>query len=120
MTRRTDRVGALLRQEISRLLAGQLKDPRLDLLLSVTRVDVTVDLQYASVGISVLGNPTQQQEALQGMESASGFLHRELRSRLRLRRVPQLRFALDTSIQEGTQLLDLMERVRSEEAQDHA
>ncbi len=115
MTRRTDRVGGLLRQEISRLLTQQLKDPRLGVLVSVTQVEMSPDLQYASVGISVMGEPEQQREALKGMESASGFLRRELRHRLRLKYVPHLRFALDTSLQEGDRLLSVMDRVRTEE-----
>ncbi len=120
MSRRTDRVGGLLRQEISRLMAEQLKDPRLAALVSVTWVDVSPDLHYASVGISVLGTAEQQQDALHGMESAAGFLHRELKGRLRIRHIPTLRFSLDTSIEEGTRMLDLMDRVRAAEANDHA
>ena len=119
MTRRTDRVAGLLRQEISQLLLGRLKDPRLKGLVSVTRVEPSVDLHYASVAISVLGNPDQQREALQGMESSAGFLQRELHRRLRLRPIPRLRFELDTSIEEGDRIQAIMDRLQVEEAEQH-
>jgi ribosome-binding factor A len=119
MTRRTDRVAGLLRQEISQLLRERLKDPRLRALVSVTHVEPSADLQYASVAISVLGNPEQQQEALEGMESSAGFLHRELRNRLHIRPVPRLRFVLDTSLQEGDRIQAIMDRIQSEEVERH-
>ena len=119
MTRRTDRVAGLLRQELSQLLVDRLKDPRLEALVSITQVKLTTDLHHASVGISVLGTPDEQREALQGLESSAGFLHRELRQRLRLRPVPSLRFVLDTSLQEGDRVQALMDRLRAEEVQGH-
>ncbi len=115
LNRRTDRVAGLLRQEISRLLMERLKDPRLEALVSITWVKISPDLRHASVGISVLGSPDRQQEALQGLESSAGFLHRELRQSLRMRSVPRLRFILDTALQEGDRVQVLMDRLLTEE-----
>ena len=119
MSRRVPRVGELLQQEISRILSEELRDPRLKPLLTVTRVDVSPDLQHASVAVSVLGTPQEQQVALEGMESASGFLRRQLGHRLRLRHVPSLRFILDTSMAEGQRMLSVMDQLRLEKAGDH-
>ena len=115
MSRRMDRLGDLLQQEISRIVADQLRDSRLKSLLTVTRVDVSAGLEHALVAVSVMGSPEQAREAILGMESASGFIRRELGSRLRLRQIPKLRFLLDTSIAEGQRMLSLMDDVRSQE-----
>lgn len=116
MSRRMDRLGNLLRQEISRTIADHVRDPRLEPLLTVTRVDVSPGLEHAAVLVSVVGNPEQAKEALHGMESAGGFIRRELGQRLRLRQVPKLRFILDTSLEEGQRMLSLLDQIRPEEA----
>lgn len=115
MTRRTDRVAGLLRQEISHLLQGRLKDPRLGALVSITHVVPSPDLKYASIGISVLGDPDKQKATLLGLQSSAGFLHRELHQRLRIRPVPHLRFTLDTSLQDGDRMQVLMDDILSRE-----
>lgn len=117
MTRRTDRVNGLLRQEIGSLLLHGLRDPRLAHLLSVTRVKTSVDLRHAQVFVSVMGSPQEKQEAMGGLCSAAPFLRRELRGRLSLRTIPELRFVLDESIEEGERLLRLMDRLSDSEGQ---
>lgn len=111
MTRRTDRVSGLLRQEIGNLLLHGLRDPRLARLVSVTRVTTSVDLHHAQVFVSVMGSPQEKQETLGGLHSAAPFLRRELRGRLSLKTVPDLRFVLDESIEEGERILRLMDRL---------
>ena len=114
MTRRLDRVNGLLREEISTLVAQELKDPRLPLLLSITQVDTSPDLHHAKVFVSVLGSPQEKKGALSGLSSAAGFLRRELRQRVSLRDIPQLHFLLDDSIQRGQELLSVIDRLSSQ------
>ena len=116
MSRRLDRLGNLLQQEISRIIANQVRDPRLKPLLTVTRVDVSPGLEHAAVLVSIVGDPQQAREALHGMESAGGFIRRELGQRLRLRQLPKLRFILDTSLEEGQRMLSVLDQVRLKEA----
>ena len=111
MTRRMSRVNHLLREELSELVSRHLKDPRLIGLLTITEVSCSPDLANARVYISVMGPPEEQEPVMHGLTSASGFLRRELRGRLKLRRVPDLNFFLDTSIQHGTKLLTIMDSV---------
>ena len=111
MNRRTARVNDLLREELSQMVSRQPKDPRLAALLTISEVAVSGDLAVARVYISVLGTPEEQQSVMEGLASAAGFLRRELGSRLKLRRVPELRFIQDTSIEEGSRLLDLINQV---------
>jgi ribosome-binding factor A len=118
MSRRIDRVNELLRHEISRLLAQQIKDPRLRGVITITRVSTYPDLRAAEVFLSVMGDQMTKQTALEGIRSASSFLRRELRHRLTLRYTPFLTFALDDSFEETEHILGIMDRIR-EEKPDH-
>ena len=110
MTRRTDRINGLLRQEISQLLSRELNDPRLSGVVSITRVEISTDLRYARVFVSVLGNRDERETVLRGIDSATGFMRRELRDRLSLRYIPEFKFILDDSIAEAENIFRLMDR----------
>jgi len=111
MTVRLERVNQQLREEISGLIRRDLQDPRLSGVLSITEVVTTPDLASARVYVSIMATPEEQSAALKALASASGFLNRALRSRLKLRRVPELRFLLDPSIQQGSELLHRIDAV---------
>lgn len=118
MSRRIERLNDLIREEISELLRRQIKDPRLGCFLTVTRVDTSPDLRFAKVFISIMGSDEEKNKAMDGLASASGFLYRELRGRLSLHRTPQLFFYKDDSIEQGAQVLHLMQEVTSSEETD--
>jgi ribosome-binding factor A len=112
MSRRTERVGELLRGELSEILQRQMKDPRLNVLLSVTEVSVAPDLKTAKVYLSVMGDEAEQGSAMQAVRAATPYLRRELRPRLpSLRYVPELSFVPDHSIERGTRLSALIDEV---------
>ena len=115
MSRRTDRVNELLRTEISHLLARQIKDPRINGVISVTRVSASNDLRAARVYISVMGGAETKRLALDGIQSAAAYLRRELRNRITLRHTPHLTFDLDDSMEEGDQILRLIDSLRPAE-----
>lgn len=115
MTRRTDRLNGLIREEISELLRRQVKDPRLGGFLTVTRVTVSADLRHAKVFVSIMGTEGEKKEAVEGLASASSFFQRKLRERLSLRRVPQLSFHKDDSIERGAHVLHLIREVAANE-----
>ena len=114
MTRRTDRINGLLRQEIGNLLLHDIQDPRLGRLVSVTQVVVSPDLRHARVFVSVMGADQEKREALRGLEAATPYLRRELSARTLLRVVPTLRFMLDDSIEQGDRVLRLMDRLATD------
>lgn len=118
MTRRAERVSNLIRHEISVLLQEQVNDPRLRSLISVTKVSTSDDLKNAKVFVSVLGDNITKNEVLQGFGAASGFLRRELASRVRLRQIPELKFQFDDSIEYGTKILKLIDQVTSDSTDD--
>ncbi len=111
MTHRIERVNHLIRQEISELLQRQVKDPRLGRFVSVTEVVTSPDLKYAKVFVSCLCSEEEKKEILSTLVAASGFLHNELTKRLRLRRIPELNFRWDNSIEQGAHILELIDQI---------
>jgi len=92
---RHERVGEEIAHEINAMLAGELKDPRLEVSVVASEVRVQPDMKHARVFISVKGTNKEQTDAIKALEHASGFIRRELVERLQLRRVPELHFILD-------------------------
>lgn len=112
MTRRTERINDLLREEISDLLRRELKDPRMAGLVSITEVDVSPDLRHAKVFVSVMGSEEEHRSTFEALGAAAGFLQRELRKRLSMRRTPELSFVADDSLKQGAHILALLEQER--------
>jgi len=115
MAHRVERVNSLIRQEISELLRRQVKDPRLGNFIAVTEVSTSADLKYAKIFVSHIGNEVEKQETLNTLMAASGFFRRELAKRLKLRCVPTLNFQWDDSIEHGDHLLQLIDKVTSQQ-----
>ena len=111
---RIGRINEEIQRELSDLIRG-LKDPRVQTMLSITRVDTTSDLRYAKVHISVL-EESRENEARKGLRAAGGWLRRELGSRLQLRYTPELVFTLDDSLKYGAHMFDLLEKLERQEA----
>lgn len=117
MSRRTERLNHLLRQEITELLQREAKDPRLSVMVSVTRVSVSADMHYAKVYVSVMGTEEEKRGLLAGLRAASGFLRRELASRLTLRYTPDLSFVYDDTMEQAGKVIQLIDQVSSSEAE---
>jgi len=115
MTRRNERVSKFIQRELSGLLKREVNDPRLSELISVTEVSLSPDLKYAKIFVSILGDETNKRDMLAGFNTASGFLRRELASRLKMKYVPQLSFHYDDSIERGARLLNLIGQVSAED-----
>lgn len=115
MTRRAERVNDLLREEISEIVLRELKDPRLGGLISITQVEASPDFRHARVFVSVMGTEDERTSSLKALNAATGFIRRELRSRLKsLRSVPEIDFRLDDSIERGARLSALLHQVAEE------
>ena len=117
--RRSERVSSTLKRELGLLITRTLKDPRLGQLTSVTNVNATRDLARATVEVSVLGGPAEQDLTLQALTSASSKLRESLKSRVRMRRIPELHFELDRSMERGSELLNLMDEVAKQDKEIH-
>ena len=113
----SNRIGRLneeIQRELSDLIRS-LKDPRVQTLISITRVDTTPDLRYSKIYISVM-DEEKQRDAMRGLKSAGGWLRRELGSSLQLRYTPELVFELDDSLKYGAHMFDLLEKLERQEA----
>ena len=113
LSRRTERVNELIREELSTLILREVKDPRLAPgLTTVTEVEVSPDLRNATVYVSHLGGDQAERDGIiVALRSASHFLHAELRRRLAMRHVPELAFHFDPSIERGARLAALINQV---------
>ena len=103
---RIGRINEEIQRELSNLIRG-VKDPRVTGLISVTAVDITPDLKFCKVYISVL-DKSDVNQVLKGLKSAAGWLRRELGRTLNLRATPELTFVRDDSIDQGAHILDLL------------
>lgn len=117
MSLRTDRIADLIRTELSELIRRELRDPRVAL-ATVTGVEVSADLRHADVRISALGDDAARQQTMKGLDSARGFLRRELAHRLSLRVTPELKFHLDRGAEHSQEISDLLDRLHREERGD--
>jgi ribosome-binding factor A len=119
MSNRPERVAQLMRREISDVLQRRMRDPRVTGMISVTDVEVTHDLSSARVYVSIMPDGPERQRSLDALQSAAGFIRHELAPRLGLREVPELRFVLDTSIERGARVDELLRRIdRNEPIED--
>ena len=112
--KRSERLGEMIQKEISDILHRRIKDPRVDGLCTVMKVDVSVDLRHAKVSVSVMGTEQQQKNTLIGLKNASGFIRREIGHRIELRYTPELTFILDKSVEYGIQIDQLIKKFREE------
>ena len=111
--RRQRRVAELLHEELSALLQHQTRDPRLGF-VTITGVDVMPDLREARVYFTILGDEAEVKETLAGLTSASGYFRRQLAQALSLRHAPELTFKLDTSLQYGMRIDNLLDSLKEE------
>lgn len=108
--KRTVQVGGLLQKEIAELLVRKIKDPRLEM-VTITGVEVSPDLKLARVYFSRFGTPLEIKRGQEGLQSAAGFLKRELGQRMKLRRVPELEFIHDPSFDYGNRIESLLKKI---------
>jgi ribosome-binding factor A len=111
---RHERVGEEIAHEINAMLAGELKDPRLEGSVVASEVRVQPDMKHARVFISVIGSNKEQSDAIKALEHASGYIRRELVERLQLRRLPELHFTLDLSQEHVERIEQLLKEMKKD------
>ena len=110
---RIEKLQELIKQEMSKMLLKELKDPRIGF-VTVTDVEMTGDLREAKIYVSVMGGAEQVKSSLEGLNSALGFVRREIGQRVRLRFTPEISFALDTSLDYGDHIQKLLLQVEGD------
>ena len=109
--KRVDRVGQLVQQEMSRLLIGRTKDPRIGF-TTITHVKMTADLKSAVVFVSVMGDEKVKLSTMAGLEHARGFFQHEIGESLKLRFTPRIQFELDRSIDRSLEIDQILKKVQ--------
>ena len=117
MSLRPNRVGEQMKKELGEIISRKIKDPRIGF-VTVTDVDVTGDLQQATVYISVLGDQEQRENTLKGLAKAKGFIRSEIGQRIRLRKTPEINFEFDESIDYGNRIDTLLNQISRENQSD--
>jgi ribosome-binding factor A len=110
--RRSERLAQEIREEVARMIATELKDPRLGF-VTVVRVELAQDIGYARVYVGVLGSEKEREKSLLALKSAAGFVRRELGKRLRIHHAPEIDFRYD----KGLDATDRVARLLQEDAE---
>jgi ribosome-binding factor A len=112
-SRRTDRIAEAIREEVATFLNGQVKDPRVAGLVTVTGVDVTRDLRVAKVYVSIMGSDAERAATFEGLASVASHLRSRVGRALRLHSSPEIRFVHDSSVQRAARIETLLEQLKT-------
>ena len=117
---RVEKVQELIKQEVSKMILQELKDPRLASgLITVTQVEATGDLRSAKIYVSLMGGENQIKEAWAGLNSSLGFIRREIGKRIRLHFTPELTFQIDNSLDYSEHIQKLLLQIKRDEEAAH-
>lgn len=110
-SRRQEQVAEFLRDEVSEIITREMKDPRLGF-VSITRVELSPDLRYAKVFISVFGPEEEREATLRALSGAAGFVRYQLKPRMRIRHIPEISFQLDRSMEHAEEVARTLNKIR--------
>ena len=114
-SRRVSRVASLIKREVSQMLLNGIKDDRVGAgMVSITDVDLSGDLQHATIFVSIYGSEEAKEETMEGLKASEGFVRKELGHRIRLRRSPEITFLEDRSLERGDRMVHLLNQISQE------
>ena len=117
---RTDRIAAEMKRVVSDIIRTELKDPRIPVVTSVTRLKLAKDLKFAKIYVSFLGDEAQKKAAMQALKASAGLIRYQIGQKMTIRTLPELNFALDESIEYGSYLAERIAQVMAEDKQKEA
>ena len=113
------RINSEVQREMSSIIREDLKDPRIHPMTSVMAVEVTPDLKFAKIFVSVLGNDEEKEKTMEGLKKSASFVRHQLAKRMNLRNTPELTFVLDTSIEYGVTMSKKIDELKEKEESEH-
>lgn len=113
------RINSEVQREMSSIIREDLKDPRIHPMTSVMAVEVTPDLKFAKIFVSVLGNDEEKEKTMDGLKKSASFARHQLAKRMNLRNTPELTFVLDTSIEYGVTMSKKIDELKEKEESKH-
>ncbi len=111
--KRSEKVADLIQKEVSQMLVKSIKDPRIGF-VTITKVTVSEDCRFAKIYFSVAGTPAERESSGKGLDSAKGYVRKELGRRLRLRYTPEIVFQFDPSIEYAIHMEELIRNIHQE------
>ena len=115
--KRSEKVAGLIQKEISQMLVKSIKDPRIGF-VTITKVTVSEDFRFAKVHFSVAGTLQERERSMKGLDSAKGYIRKELGRRIRLRHTPEIMFQFDPSIEYAIHMGELIQSIHQEKEPD--
>jgi ribosome-binding factor A len=115
--KRSEKVADLIQKEISQMLVKSIKDPRIGF-VTITKVTVSEDFRFAKVYFSVAGTLKEREKSMKGLNSAKGYVRKELGRRIRLRYTPEIMFQFDPSIEYAIHMEELIQSIHQERGPD--
>jgi len=108
---RAKRVGELIRREVGQMLLKEIKNPGIGF-VTVTGVEMSQDVRYGKIYISIYGNEEEKKKTMAALESATGFIRREIGRRIKLRFCPELQFRYDSSIEYAAHIDEVLKKIK--------
>ncbi len=113
--RRQERMSEEIKRIVSHILQEGIKDPRIEqATISLTRVDLSNDMSHARINISILGDQMKQEEMMNAVRAARGYIRSELAHRLKVKHAPEIEFRLDKSIEHGIRISSILEELKED------
>ncbi|HXK66671.1 MAG TPA: 30S ribosome-binding factor RbfA [Spirochaetota bacterium] len=116
---RKQKLETQIKKLVGTLIVTEIKDPRIGF-VTVTNVELSKDYAYADVYVSVLGDENNKKKSMAGLQSARGFIQYRVGKALSIRTIPEIRFHLDTSIEEGVDMVNLLEKLEKESSKNNS
>lgn len=112
---RVNRLNEEMKKYISNIIRNELRDPRISMMTSVVAVDITRDLRYATIYISVLGDEEEKLQTITALEKSSGYVRREVGKKIKTRYTPEIIFKLDESIEKGIEMYHKISKITEDD-----
>ncbi|HZK37257.1 MAG TPA: 30S ribosome-binding factor RbfA [Clostridia bacterium] len=112
---REKRLAEEIKKIVSNIIRDELRDPRVSPMTSIVEVDLTKDLRYVNIYVSILGDDEEKKETMEGLTRASGFIRREIGKGIKARYTPEVIFKLDNSIERGIHMYNIITKVSKQE-----
>lgn len=113
---RIDRLNSLLKEVIAEVVMREVRNPKVNTLVTIKKVEITRDLHHAKVYISLLGSDSEKQNTLKAIQSAAGFISTQAAQKVRMRYFPQLTFYLDETLDDEIRIHTLLEQIHDEQS----
>lgn len=111
---RINKINDEIKKQLSEIIRSEIKDPRVSFMTSVLKVETTTDLKHCKVFISVLGDETQKEDALKGLKNASGFIRKQIATKINLRCTPEFYFFFDDSIEYSDKINRILNQIKED------